>query len=139
MERYTLVVTESSGRVSRHPLRNDFSIEAASGSAFRLLTDGIDGTPGTFRVYGNYPNPFNPRTSIRYDLSAAAIVSLRVRNIAGQEIGLSAPDAAMPAGSHVLEVDAGNLASGVYFYTLAAVSEDPRTSGRFTGKFIVVK
>ncbi len=139
VERYTLVVTESSGRVSSHPLRNDFSIEAASGSAFRLLTDGIDGTPGTFRVYGNYPNPFNPRTSIRYDLSAPAIVSLRVRNIAGQEIGLSAPDAAMPAGSHVLEVDAGNLASGVYFYTLAAVSEDPRTSGRFTGKFIVVK
>lgn len=95
--------------------------------------------PGAFKVYGNYPNPFNPKTSIRYDLGAPARVSLRIRNIAGQEIEVPVADAAMPAGSHILEYDAVNLASGVYFYTLTAVTEEPHLSGRFTGKFIVVK
>ena len=50
------------GRVRRHPLRQDMSIDAAPGTTIRLLMTGTGATPGTFRVYGNYPNPFNPRT-----------------------------------------------------------------------------
>ncbi len=138
-DRFSLELTEPSGRVRRHRLGRDMSVDAAPGTVIRLVMTGTEATPGTFRVYGNYPNPFNPRTTIRYDLPAPARVSLRIRNIAGQEVGVPTSDAGLPAGSHVLEYDAGDLASGVYFYTLTAMAEDPLLSGRYTGKFIIVK
>jgi hypothetical protein len=90
-------------------------------------------------VHGNYPNPFNPWTTIRYDLPAPARVTLRVRNIAGQEVDAPVVEREMPAGSHLLRYDAGALATGVYLYTLTARGADPSASGTFTGRFTLVK
>ncbi|HLF15283.1 MAG TPA: T9SS type A sorting domain-containing protein, partial [Bacteroidota bacterium] len=136
---YALELSDASGTSGRYALFNGFSIVSPAGATVRLLLTESGGTPGSFRVHGNYPNPFNPRTSIRYDLPAPAHVSLWIRNIAGQEVGVPVADAAMPAGQHVLDYDAGDLSSGVYFYTLTARASDPRQSGRHTGKFILLK
>ncbi len=65
----------------------------------------------------NFPNPFNPTTRIRFGLPQAAHVKIAVYNVLGQQL-TSLVDAEQTAGYHVVEFDAGNLASGIYFYTL---------------------
>jgi hypothetical protein len=80
--------------------------------------------PSEFALRQNYPNPFNPTTTISFDLPVAARVSVRVFNMLGQEIALLARDEDLPAGTHAVKLDAGNLASGVYFYQMNATGGD---------------
>ncbi len=80
--------------------------------------------PRGFAMEQNYPNPFNPRTEIRFSLPNRADVSLKVYNLAGQEVKVLV-DRSMPAGSFVADWDGTNqqnmpVASGVYFYRLEA-------------------
>lgn len=82
------------------------------------------GTPETYRLYANYPNPFNPQTEIRFDLAGSGncTVRLTVYNIRGQEIR-TLVNGALPAGSHRVHWDgrdsAGRSAgTGIYIYRL---------------------
>ena len=75
--------------------------------------------PKEFRMYDNYPNPFNPVTNIKYDLPEAAHVRLEVYNILGQLVKVLI-DQNQPAGSHVYKFDAVSLSSGMYFYRINA-------------------
>jgi cytochrome c peroxidase len=60
------------------------------------------------------PNPFNPSTIIRYNLTAAADVSVRIFNVAGQQVA-TLVDGREEAGEHRVDFSAGKLPSGVYF------------------------
>ena len=73
----------------------------------------------SFNLYPNYPNPFNPSTTISFTLSNASRVSLLIYDIHGREVE-SLIEGIQPAGSHSIEWNASNLASGVYFYRLTA-------------------
>ena len=73
----------------------------------------------TFQLSQNYPNPFNPSTTIRYTLPAAAEVSITVFDIAGRQVA-AYPQGRRSVGEHSFEWDAGEFASGVYFYQLRA-------------------
>jgi photosystem II stability/assembly factor-like uncharacterized protein len=66
-----------------------------------------------------YPNPFNPSTTIAYDLHKAGHVSLRVFDLLGREVAVL-KDGFVEAGTHHAVFDGGNLASGVYFARLDA-------------------
>ncbi len=136
---YTLVIEESPGVVRHHPLGNGSAIVAPAGAALQLVRGPEGDTPPAFRVTGVYPNPFNPVTTIGYDLPAPATVSIRILNVAGQELDRPLAGAEMPAGRHQFEYDAGRFPSGVYFFTLSARTPDPRQSGRHAGKFILLK
>ncbi len=72
--------------------------------------------PTQFAFYGCYPNPFNPNTTVRFDLPDAARVVVDVYDLMGRRVA-QIQDGVMEAGSHALHWDAGNLASGVYFLT----------------------
>ena len=75
--------------------------------------------PREYRLFQNFPNPFNPSTTIRYVVPQRTHVTLVVFNTLGQQ--LSAPvDAVEEAGEHSVRFDGTGLASGVYFYRLAA-------------------
>ena len=63
----------------------------------------------------NYPNPFNPSTQIEYTLSDLQEVSLRVYDMAGRQVAILV-DGVKQAGRHTATFNAGNLASGIYFY-----------------------
>jgi hypothetical protein len=78
-----------------------------------------NGLPTEYRLYNSYPNPFNPSTTIKYDLKAETNVSLKVFNAVGQEV-TTLVRARQSAGRYSIVFNAKALSSGVYFYRLEA-------------------
>jgi hypothetical protein len=72
-----------------------------------------------YRLYTNYPNPFNPSTTIGFEVLQAGRVTLKVYDVQGREVATIA-EGTMPAGVHTLTFDGSSLASGMYFYRLVA-------------------
>lgn len=72
-----------------------------------------------FRLEQNFPNPFNPTTSINFTLPREMHANLTVRNIFGQTVAVLLNEH-RAAGSYKIEFDASNLPSGTYFYRLSA-------------------
>ena len=77
--------------------------------------------PSAYALYPNTPNPFNPGTSIAYDLPEAAEVSLSIYNGLGQQIA-TLVSAQQKPGHYTVSWDAKEWASGMYFYRLEAGS-----------------
>jgi len=75
--------------------------------------------PRKFELYLNYPNPFNPSTTIKYDLPKESRVKIVVYDILGREVARLV-DEMKKAGSYQVVWDANRFASGVYFYRLQA-------------------
>lgn len=88
--------------------------------------------PANFSLNQNYPNPFNPATTINFSLSSRSNVSLKVYDIIGREVA-TLVNGVIEVGTHTVNFDGANLASGMYFYTL--------TAGNFTAtkKMMLVK
>ena len=94
--------------------------------------------PKVFSLKQNYPNPFNTVTNIKFDVPKRSNVVLRVFDITGRVVtevynGLSEP------GVYTADFDAVNLASGIYYYEIAATSEAGSILFRDVKKMAVVK
>jgi hypothetical protein len=76
------------------------------------------GRPTTFALRGNYPNPFNARTVISYELPTDAHVKLEIYNLFGQKVA-TLVDGQQEAGYRSVTWDASEVPSGVYFYKLS--------------------
>ncbi|RMF54274.1 MAG: T9SS C-terminal target domain-containing protein, partial [Bacteroidetes bacterium] len=74
--------------------------------------------PETFQLYQNFPNPFNPTTTIAFDLPQQARVNLAVYDLLGRRVALLLEDQILPAGTRQVRFDAKHLPSGVYLYVL---------------------
>jgi hypothetical protein len=83
------------------------------------------GLPAKFSLSQNFPNPFNPITRIKYSIAGPVngtgtqFVILKIYNVLGKEIATLVNEEKQ-AGSYKIEFDAGNLSSGIYFYSLNA-------------------
>lgn len=75
------------------------------------------GVVSEYALHQNFPNPFNPTTSIRFDLLDAGFTTLKVFNIQGQEVA-TLINGLQSAGSHTVNFDATGLPSGMYVYRL---------------------
>lgn len=75
--------------------------------------------PTTFSLSPNYPNPFNPTTTIRFALPEAATVRLTVYDVLGRQVQLLV-DEQRPSGRHEVGFEATRLPSGLYFYRIEA-------------------
>ncbi len=94
--------------------------------------EDADLTAGEFSLAQNYPNPFNSSTNISFNLRAASEVELTVTDLTGRIVAeISSPR--MSAGSHTLRLNAGELQSGVYLYTLSCEGFNQ------TRKLVVIK
>jgi len=78
------------------------------------------GPPTRFSLLQNYPNPFNPVTKIRFDIAERSAVTLKIYNSIGEVVSTLISNQVMEAGVYSATFDAGNLASGIYFYELRA-------------------
>jgi hypothetical protein len=109
-------------------------------TSIRIRTAGTSGKPSGFRIEGNFPNPFNPSTIIRYELPEAATVSLLVTDPGGRTI-YQGSQIAQGAGRQQYSFDAGrlSLASGIYFYSLRGEGTQTGRSYFGSGKMMFVK
>lgn len=75
-----------------------------------------------FKLYNNYPNPFNPSTIINYDLPGELDVTLKVYDILGREVATLVNNEKQVGGSYSVSFNASKFASGVYVYKITAGS-----------------
>jgi hypothetical protein len=88
--------------------------------------------PKLFKLYNNYPNPFNPSTKLRFDIPKAGFTKLVVYDLLGRQSAVVLAQE-LKAGKYEIAFDGSALSSGVYFYKLV--------SGNFvdTKKMLLVK
>lgn len=96
-----------------------------------------DERPDSFKLHGNYPNPFNPSTTIQFDLPQAADVSIVVFDLLGREAMRLSAGALTAGTSHSVLLDASALSSGVYLYQVRA--ETTANTLVETGRMILMK
>jgi hypothetical protein len=77
--------------------------------------------PTKFHLYANYPNPFNPETTIKYDLADAKLVVIKIYNLSGKEITTLVNERQKP-GSYALVWRTQNVPSGIYLCRMEAGS-----------------
>jgi hypothetical protein len=98
---------------------------------FKLMPESLDdvgmggvaveeeGVPATFELHANYPNPFNPATTIAYDVAGTEMVRLEVFDVLGRKISTLVNTQQTP-GKYTVQFNARDFASGVYVYRLEA-------------------
>jgi hypothetical protein len=91
--------------------------------------DPLSGLPKEFALYQSYPNPFNPSTTIRYDLPKNAFVQVIVYDVLGRKVA-TLVDGMQQASRQSVVWNPGNMSSGVYFCRITARSVDG--SGNFS-------
>lgn len=94
--------------------------------------DRVEANSFHFELKQNFPNPFNPSTTIKYLLKSASPVTLTVYDILGKEV-TKLINKRQPAGRHSVIFNPVNLAGGIYFYKLKAGSFEQ------TRKMLVLK
>ncbi|HNH32661.1 MAG TPA: tandem-95 repeat protein [bacterium] len=125
------IESETDGRIVRlqtgvYPEQRIAKAKITSLGKVRIVYDpsftGSNTVPTNFSLKANYPNPFNPSTTIAYDLAKEGLVTLTVYNVLGQKVKTLVHGHA-PAGSYKLLWDATDergkrVSTGVYFYRL---------------------
>jgi hypothetical protein len=97
----------------------DFAAEKAKNPLSVAQTDAS--IPTVYALEQNFPNPFNPSTTIKYALPLNGIVTLKIYNILGQEVA-SLVNQEQAAGNYTVSFNASHLASGMYVYRIESGS-----------------
>jgi hypothetical protein len=107
-------------------------IQTALNGAVPAAVKNINALPAEYTLHQNYPDPFNPSTTIAFSLPRSASASLKVYDMLGREVA-TLVNGYTTSGMHEVQFNAANLASGIYLYRL--------TSGNFTEvkKMMLVK
>ena len=119
---------DATGRYTAGDDAGLFTVTAAdsatglSGTAIVNIFSGVDtedeaDLPTEFALYGNYPNPFNPQTTIRFDVKAPARVVLTLYDVLGRKQATLLEKDYAP-GRYEVRFDGRGWPSGVYFYAV---------------------
>jgi parallel beta-helix repeat protein len=112
--------SDNDGNVRPNPAGSKPDIgafESPLGSPLTGIHEGLRELPNGIRLYHNYPNPFNPSTTIRFFVPFPGNVKLHVYDCLGREVS-TLLDAELQPGEHSVSFDANGLSSGFYFYRL---------------------
>ena len=118
-------ITESldfSGTFEKKQFRRNFRLVVGTREFIISRTDGIPIIPIEFALHQNFPNPFNPNTTIRYSIARSGEIRLEIFNLIGQKVK-SLVHENLKIGEYSVEWDGTNdkgepVASGVYCYRL---------------------
>lgn len=134
----TFFMESSSSGYQIRGAMGEFLSGVSSGSSNTILVGTINGlgiltgsledmeVPKSMALYQNFPNPFNPVTTIRYSISYPVSVKLKIYDILGNEIRTLVNEY-QQSGNYSVQFHGAALSSGIYIYRLEA------------GKFISVK
>ncbi len=117
------------------------SLLSVSGSG---LTEGVKegptGIPATFALYANFPNPFNPTTTLQFDIPTRSVVTVKIYTVIGTVASTPVDHREYEPGTYRQRFDASSLSSGVYFYEITAGPHD-RSSAPFRSvrKMMILK
>ncbi len=75
--------------------------------------------PEQFKLYNAYPNPFNPSTTIKYEIPKESNVTIKIFDVMGRDV-TTLLNTEQKAGEHEIEWNAKNFSSGIYFYQIRA-------------------
>lgn len=104
---------------------------------YELTSEVQVGIPVKFALLQNYPNPFNPSTKIDFDLPENAKVSIKIFDITGKVVS-NVVNEYKTAGYYSASFNGSRLSSGIYFYSINAVS-DNGTAFNTVKKMMLVK
>jgi hypothetical protein len=124
----TVIVYEINGLFWREP-GDTVGLGALPESVEEPVTVGA---PLTHLIARNYPNPFNPTTTIRYSIPVSGHVNLTVYDLQGREVAVLV-NGIQTAATYAVTCDGSAFTSGVYFYRLTAGNET------FTGRMMLLK
>ncbi len=95
----------------------EFLVNALTGTIVGISDQKPPLVLDKFTLYQNFPNPFNPITTIEFDLPKTSEVTLKIFNILGEEV-TTLVSGKLSTGTHTYDWNASHLASGVYLYQL---------------------
>ncbi len=102
-----------------------------------IANEDENGLPATFRLRGNYPNPFNESTSIVVDLPQPASVQVEVYDMLGRQVFQSSAESMSAGPSRIVQLPATSLASGRYVYRVTA--QMPQETVTKTGRMSLIR
>ncbi|NNG26410.1 MAG: T9SS type A sorting domain-containing protein, partial [Ignavibacteriaceae bacterium] len=121
----------------------DGSFEDMSTGTFTIIyvpvsVEEIEEVATDFSLFQNFPNPFNPNTTIKYAIPFQSYVTVKIYNSLGEKIA-ELVNLNQSAGTYQVAWNASNVASGIYFYSMEAVPTDESKSFRSVRKMILLK
>ncbi len=109
LARYSSMPDELDGESLQKNIANNYSEVQEEVSEDEISTDYV--------LFGNYPNPFNPTTTISYNLPEAGNVQIKVYDVLGREVA-KLIDETKSVGKHSVAWNGSSNTSGIYFYTI---------------------
>ena len=104
-------------------ISSDIAVSGEKGPCYQIedVEENGSSIPLSYALFNNYPNPFNPTTTIKYDLPADTKVQIKIFDVLGIEVA-ELVNENKPTGRYEVEFEASSLASGIYFYRIQAGS-----------------
>ena len=100
----------------------NFSIEISSPTG---IADESKPVSDTFALHPNFPNPFNPSTTLQFSIPERSHVTLKIYDVMGRDI-FTLVDQKLSSGTHSSQWDGSNHPSGIYFLQLENLGETHR-------------
>jgi hypothetical protein len=107
---------ETPGRIAYYRVREQL-VQGSDRLSQTVKVGAGAGPSWSAHLEGNFPNPFNPQTTIRFTLDESQPATVSVWDLSGQEV-MRLSDGVQPAGSHEVSFDGSDLPSGSYFVRL---------------------
>lgn len=115
------------------------TINSRETESIRLSVIPAGDVPSEFTLEQNFPNPFNPNSSIGFSVPVKSVVSLRLFNMLGEEVMQILGNQEYEAGRYTTMIDGSAIPSGTYFYTLVASTVDASRSATLTRKLLLIR